>query len=163
MTKTEPNEEGWLVDGRLLICPKCSRVREGTVTWGLEHQKLCDWRPISLLGQLAEDARALAGRLFGPESPPCREQAHGEIRCLEKLRRSDGKLFKKGDAKGSSLTPFPNYDHREMCGPCAAYWFAEMSAQTLESLATWERRHLAEEEREGLQRRAVEEETKRRI
>lgn len=37
--------EGWLLEGAVAFCPKCLRVQEGTIAWGLMHAKACDWRP----------------------------------------------------------------------------------------------------------------------
>ena len=60
---------------------------------------------------------------------PCTDAQAGEVRCLDR----EAKLAKR-ESRG-----FTSYRHDRMCEPCAAYWFAEMSALILEHVL-WQKR-----------------------
>jgi hypothetical protein len=70
----------------------------------------------------ANAARALANLLFGPAGEPC--ALKGESRCLE-------------PAPGRKRVPFQDHNPASLCDACAAYWFAERAAQTLERSAVF--------------------------
>ncbi len=75
------------------------------------------------LEELRDRARVLALRVF--EEPRCRQEQ--ETTCLRDWHaKSQEQLQKTGTAIG-----FQDYDPFSMCLLCRAYWFQEMTAQTL--------------------------------
>jgi len=73
--------------------------------------------------ELAKTARGLASELF---KGPC--ESHHAQRCLEKQEFAIPDSVRRRPVRRS----FIDYNHKDMCLPCAAYWLAERTAQLLE-------------------------------
>lgn len=43
--KIEYWEGGWIKEGNLALCPECKQVKEGTISWHMQHEKTCSWNP----------------------------------------------------------------------------------------------------------------------
>lgn len=97
---TTYDEDGWVIDGAVALCPRCKRVREGTAAWAIEHARSCGWRSRAVLLAVVAAAKKCADEEC--EATERRLEAERDTalnRVAELERKADEWLSRPEDAE----------------------------------------------------------------